>query len=111
MEKSLQKTLPYVAVCALGILIGFGVAWLKLTRANTAASAPFVEKVDDNYDSILDSKYYYDAGVLTKSEHDRNFDGKSDNFVHFTNNAVTTAETDDNFDGKIDGWETYRKGN
>ena len=104
------KPLRYAASCLLGLFLGVIIGAFAFVRSDSNSSA-FVEEVDNNADSIADSKFYYDSGFIIKTEYDRNFDQKWDLVESFKDGAITTAETDDDFDGKMDGWLEYEHGN
>jgi len=63
----------------IGILIGILISGAGFTVYNyTHKHFSGVAKYDQNKDSKPDLLYYYENGILVKSEEDRNFDGKMD---------------------------------
>jgi hypothetical protein len=66
---------------------------------------------DNNGDGKTDAVFYYERGIIARTEHDRNFDGKPDHWEWYESGIASRGESDDNFDGKIDGWFTYQDGN
>lgn len=89
-----RKVTYGIPAFALGLVIGSGlVAW--------AYNSPVTKDgVDRDGDGVLDEKWTYRDGRMTKAETDRNFDGKVDLIYHYDLRGLPKrAKYDDDFDG------------
>jgi hypothetical protein len=69
-----------------------------------------IVKDDLNKDSKPDLIYYYENGVIVKTEQDRNFDGKMDLWEFYKDGERHHGLSDNNFDGIADCWFSFKNG-
>ena len=63
----------------------------------------FAEKLDFDYDGIMDDFYYYKKGIMIRREIDSNYDGEIDIWVYIKEGVyIEMYKRDLDFDGKID---------
>lgn len=94
LEKPLPKTL-YLAVAFF--FLCEGVLWADLKEV--------LEDRDKN--GSLETRAYYSAGEIFKTEADTNGDGKTDAWIRYKDGKRHRGEADTDHDGKIDAWLVY----
>ncbi|MCD6120518.1 MAG: hypothetical protein J7K04_01615 [Spirochaetales bacterium] len=68
------------------------------------------QKLDYNYDGVMDDFYYYKDGVLEKQEIDSNYDTKIDIWIYLYKGVyIKKYEKDTDHDGKPDIIKDYEK--
>ena len=90
--------------------IGLCVGLISLTvYYNTPVSH---DGIDYDGDGLLDEKWEYIHGRISKTEADRNFDGKVDYIIHFDNKGIViSGSSDDDFDGVFETDLMFSDGN
>jgi hypothetical protein len=89
----------------LGCLAGGGLLYWTYNSPVT------VDGIDVNDDGVLDEKWTYRDGRMSRTESDRNLDGKVDLVTDYDRwGLVKEASSDDDFDGVFETVYTYRDG-
>jgi antitoxin component YwqK of YwqJK toxin-antitoxin module len=69
------------------------------------------ERLDLDFDGLIDCTIYYKSGVVEHKEYDTNFDGKPDLWKYYNEKGqLARVEADRNHDGKVDYWEYWENG-
>ncbi len=92
---------------AVGLIMS-GTAFLMYTYQRLPQTE--VVKADFNNDSKPDMFWYYERGVLVRTERDRNFDGKIDEWCYYKKGVIDRCESDNGFSGRINCRSYYKNG-
>jgi hypothetical protein len=94
-----------------GILIGASICAIGLVVYNyREMHRSGIAEYDSNKDSKPDLFYFYERGILAKSEEDRNFDGRIDTWNYYKDGIADHGASDNNFDGIVDTWFNFKNG-
>ena len=93
-------------VLVIGVLIGSGGVHSYYNTSETHNG------LDHNRDGVLDEKWTFLRGKISKAEFDNNFDGEMDQIVYYSSRGkIKYSETDLNHDGIMDTHTQYRNNN